>query len=358
MARSGQFGFLACYSILMSLKDVLGQEKALNLLRNSIRTRRVASSYLFQGLSGIGKRFTALNFAKALNCLSDGPEACDNCPSCRKIDSDNHPDVILVEPVKGKVEGLRPGEKEKDKKGNREIKIDQIRMLTEKLSLAPFEARYKVAIIDEAELINEEAANAFLKTLEEPPSNTVLVLISTNPETLPETVRSRCISLAFKPLGEKETEIIIKRKFQDPVLLKTLVRLSMGRPGLILKQDISGLRKDFLTALLSMTENSRSALWADKDDIRNFLDMCSLFLRDMLVCKISGEEELLINSDMAGTIKTLSKGAPAEVIIESYGITVALRGNLEYNPNKNILWNYLAAVLGKLKMNKEVISNA
>lgn len=348
---------MACYPILMSFKDVIGQEKAIDLLRNSIRTRRTASSFLFHGLSGIGKRLTAVNFAKALNCFTESGDACDHCPSCKKIDSESHPDIILVEPVKGKVEGLRPGEKEKDKKGNREIKIDQIRILREKLALAAFEARCKVAIIDEAELINEEAANAFLKTLEEPPSNTVIILISTSPEKLPDTVRSRCISIGFKPLGEKETETILGKKYQERDLLRALVRLSMGRPGLVLEEDITGLRKDFLSALLAMAGNGR-ATWEDKDDIRNFLDTCGLFLRDMLVYKITGDEELLVNSDMSRTIKMLGKGAPADVIIESYGVTVALKGNLEYNPNKNILWNYLAAVLGKLKMDKEVLSNA
>jgi len=351
----------------MSLKDVIGQESAINVLRKAISAGRVASAYLFQGLSGTGKMFTAINFAKALNCESgkDADEgqfgindSCDKCPSCRKINDENHSDLLIVEPVKGEVKGLRPINGEKQKKGNREIKVDQIRMLEGALSLKAYEARYKVAIIDEAHLMRVEAANAFLKTLEEPPPGTVIILVSASPERLPDTVRSRCLTLNFKPLGEKEMDALLGPKFPDPETRQTLIKLSTGRPGLALSGDLFEKRKDFLKSLSEMAAGSRTVAWTDKEDIEDFIDMCGLLLRDVLIYKLTRDEGLLINTDISKSINSLTKGVLEEVIIDCYGKIAALRGNLVYNPNKSILWNYMGTVLGKLKMGNEAFANA
>ena len=157
----------------MSFKDVIGQDKAVGILLRTIQRGRVPSSYIFAGESGIGKKLAALNLAKALNCVgkerspenmgllddaasqSGGPDseidACDQCSSCLKIDKGIHPDFLMIAPESG------------------QIRIEEIRAIDEALSLKAFEGRYKVVIVDDADTMNQYAANAFLKTLEEPP---------------------------------------------------------------------------------------------------------------------------------------------------------------------------------------------
>ncbi|MEK6653183.1 MAG: DNA polymerase III subunit delta', partial [Nitrospirota bacterium] len=148
----------------MALKDIIGQEKAINILLGTLSQNRIPSSYLFAGESGIGKKFTAVNFAKTLNCLNSQPsDCCDECPSCKKIDSQTHPDFMMVTPEKS------------------EIRVEEVRAIEEALSFAPYEGKRKVVIVDEAEAMNASAANAFLKTLEEPPPQSIIILIASSP---------------------------------------------------------------------------------------------------------------------------------------------------------------------------------
>ena len=189
----------------------------MDILLRTLSRNRVPSAYLFAGESGIGKKFAALNFAKALNCLnpvtragdpgnpelhtqdpelktlnSEPLDACDECTSCKKIDATTHPDIVLVTPEKG------------------EIRVGEIRAVEDALSFKPFEGRRKVVIIDEADAMNQAAANAFLKTLEEPPDESLLILIAAHPDMLPETIRSRCCRLNFVPLAPDECAKVIE----------------------------------------------------------------------------------------------------------------------------------------------------
>ncbi|HDK41429.1 MAG TPA: DNA polymerase III subunit delta', partial [Nitrospirae bacterium] len=186
----------------MALKQVIGQERALKILRRCIAKNRIAHAYLFAGEDGIGKKLTAVNFAKTLNCRNNADDSlftagekeksaveadsCDNCSSCVKIDKRSHPDVFFIAPENG------------------QIKVNAIRRLEESLSYKAFEGNWKIAVIDGAETLNQSAANAFLKTLEEPPGRSVLVLISSMPELVPLTVRSRCQRINFSPLPLKK----------------------------------------------------------------------------------------------------------------------------------------------------------
>jgi DNA polymerase-3 subunit delta' len=364
----------------MSLADVIGQDSALNVIRSAIKTGRVGSAYLFQGLSGTGKLFAAVNFAKALNCQENeetgqegifGEESplkgenktdsCDNCESCKKIDAEIHPDVIILRPTKKPekdIDSIRAYDAEKSSRGNREIKVKQIRLLEEALSLSAYNARYKAAIIEEAELMRAEAANAFLKTLEEPPQGTVIILVTASPERLPDTVRSRCLALNFKPLPESEMEKILGAKCPSPEERQTLIRLSMSRPGLALSGDLLEKRKDFMKALSELLSGAKTPSWADREDIMDFIEMCALLLRDALIYKITRGKGPLINTDISKSINSFGKGASEEDIIDCYGKITALRANLVYNPNKSILWNYMGAVMAKLNIRREAFSNA
>lgn len=316
----------------MSLRDVVGQESALRMLLGARRMGRVASSYLFAGEQGIGKRFTALNFAKALNCLNpvdgDYGDACDKCPSCIKIDAGTHPDFLLIEP------------------DGDQIKVEQVRRLEEALSLTAYEAKVKVAVVDDAEAMNASAANAFLKTLEEPPPESLIILVSSSPDRLPETIRSRCSRINFRPLGPGACEEVMKKRASARKALPVLVRLSMGRPGLALGEDLLKER-DMVMGDLEGTAGKHP--WKDRKDIERWLEMSMLLLRDMAVLKATGSAEGLINRDMAAELGEMSEKAALTGIIEAYGKLMQLKSRLGFNLNKAITWNYAQSVMEGFK---------
>ena len=178
-----------------TFKEVIGQELVVRTLINAIKTKRISSAYLFAGPRGTGKTTLARIFAKALNCenLVDGYEPCNQCQNCLQINEGKFLDLIEIDAATHRG-------------------IDQIRELKEAIKFAPSAGRYKVWILDEAHMLTLEASNALLKTLEEPPSHAILILATTNPQKLPETIISRCQVFEFKRLTpfqiQKKLELI------------------------------------------------------------------------------------------------------------------------------------------------------
>jgi DNA polymerase-3 subunit delta' len=320
----------------MALSDIKGQDIALRMLAGARRRGRLASSYLFAGEEGIGKRAVAVNFSKALNCLDpQGPEgyrdSCDRCPSCRKTDHGTHPDFLLIEPENGM------------------IKVEHIRRLDEFLSFKAFEGGMKTVIVDDAETMNASAANAFLKTLEEPAPATLIVLVSSRADWLLPTIRSRCSRVNFRPLPPEECrEVVEKKTGRDAGVL---VRLSMGRPGLALRADMAKERDAFLASLARMLSSDGKPSWGDRQDMERWMDLCMLLLRDMAVMKVTGEAGELINEDRAEELMRMSRALSLDAILERYARLNALRASLLFNLNKGITWNYTATLLGELKTN-------
>jgi DNA polymerase III subunit delta' len=217
----------------MSFDNIKGQDRAIGFLRCAIQNNRVGHAYVFFGPEGVGKRLTAVNFAKALNCAAPkdgGPcdpstgsgshpkpvAGCDECISCRKIDAMNHPDFIVLSP-------------EKD---SALIKIDAVRELARDISLKPYEARKKVYIIDDAALMKHEAQNALLKTLEEPVTDSVLILVTGDISRLFSTIRSRAQEVRFFPLAADEVkEVLIGVHGIEKTRAHILAHISSGTPG-------------------------------------------------------------------------------------------------------------------------------
>lgn len=312
----------------MALKNIIGQERGLRILLGTLRRGRVPSAMLISGDGGIGKKLAALNYAKAVNCLQPvGGDCCDVCISCRKIDAGIHPDVALL---------LPEGE---------EIKIEVIRKLEETLFLKPYEGRKKVAIIDDADLMNINAANAFLKTLEEPPAESLIVLVASNPDSLPDTITSRCTRVRFYPLPPEAVERVLSGA--APGERGLAVSLSMGRPGLALSGDLQGEREWFARLLEAMLQGEPKELWADKSEMKSWLDMAAVFLRDLAIARISGDE--------SGSLHGASPYRPprqvaAERVVEVYQQLRRLRDLLDFNLNKSISWNYAARILQTLHL--------
>ncbi len=203
----------------MSWRHIRGHDERVRLFERVRRRSRLAHAYLFTGPSGVGKRLFALELAKALLCEGRNDrqtlEACDHCTSCSLFDAATHPDFFLTS---------RPEE-------SLEVPIESIRELCQAFSLKPARGRVKVAVLDDADDLNTEAANCFLKTLEEPPPGALLILIGNSVDLQLPTIVSRCQVVRFSPLPDQLVEELLRRDEAAPNLLPALVRLSRGSPG-------------------------------------------------------------------------------------------------------------------------------
>lgn len=339
----------------MSLKNLIGQDRAVEKILRLLENGKIATSYLFCGEPGIGKKTAAVSLAKALNCLRPAtsdrvpnlidekgapatsafsnlhPEinydACDECDSCRKIDAGAHPDFLVVSPEEN------------------HIRVEEIRMIEDALSFKAFEGRKKVVVIDGAESMNLAAANAFLKTLEEPPADSVLILVSSRPDLLPATIASRCSRINFTPLSFDSCRNVLSGRISEKDL-EIVTRLSMGRPGSAFSTDLVEERTWFLDLLKAMLQAERDG-WASRQEIELWFDYLTVFLRDIAVLKITGDASKLINADLGKFLAGLSKSVDLKGIIKMQKELDSLKGLLIFNLNKSITWNYTSSLLRK-----------
>lgn len=221
----------------MSFKNIQDQDVALRLLRGIVRRGRVPNGLLFWGPEGVGKRLAAYEFAKAVNCTESPEDACDDCLSCRKIDHRNHADVVYISPT-GKM---------------RIIKKEVVEDLNEMTTFRPFESATRIVIIEDADRMNEAAQNKFLKTLEEPPSNTSFVLLSAQPRFLLPTIRSRCQRVRFGALRSETIAAMLSRvpkiSQEERCALAALAAGSMARAMELVETDRRKIVMNFIGRL-------------------------------------------------------------------------------------------------------------
>ncbi|MFB0527315.1 MAG: DNA polymerase III subunit delta' [bacterium] len=238
----------------MKFSEIVGQEVAVNILKKSIENKRSHHAYLFVGPDGVGKRTTAIAFAKGLNCRSSYSDGCDLCDSCRKIENGTHPDVELIGPREG---GLT-------------ISIEQIRNLQRRVSYKPLEGNWKVYIIDDAASATEEAANCLLKTLEEPPPQVILILITENIYRLLSTVRSRCQLILFRQIPRTLIEKILRDRYEvAPEEARSLAWLSSGSIGRALYY-LERETPEFVERLREIFEREGSLIVGDYGSVFQF----------------------------------------------------------------------------------------
>lgn len=202
----------------MSWQRIRGHDDLVASFKDLVNRGRLAHAYLFVGPSGVGKKLFATELAKALLCERAGGrlDACGQCPSCLLVDAGTHPDLLTA---------ARPEEKN-------DLPIETIRELTEKLYLKPARGGYKIAIIDDADDFNEASANCFLKTLEEPPPKSLLILLATDPERQLSTIVSRCQVVRFSPLPADLISNLLVDQGLDADKARRLARMSAGSLGL------------------------------------------------------------------------------------------------------------------------------
>jgi DNA polymerase-3 subunit delta' len=283
----------------MSFEGIIGQDRVVRFLRRAYKKNRIPHALLFTGIPGTGKRTTALALARLLQCQSArGTVACGICPSCKKIDSGNHPDLVFIKPS-----GVF-------------IKTEQIRTLRKEFVLKPFEGNRRIAIISDAHTMNLEAANTFLKILEEPPRDSFMILTAHQVSDLLPTIISRCQHIAFAPLPPKLiAEKLVAERKSDRQMADIEAIYAQGSLGMALQADLqkvaqerdwmveqfSALSLNRMNHLLSIAE----ILSKDKDNLLNNLEILKVWVRDILFGKLYPKK--ILNKDLVEKIDTVSR---------------------------------------------------
>jgi DNA polymerase-3 subunit delta' len=291
----------------MPFSDIVGHERAKALLQAAIARDRLAHAYLFHGTNRIGKRLLAIRLAQALLCDDAGAlslrDGCGLCRSCRQIDAHIHPDFTVIRPD--------------PEQANPQVKIEQIREIEQHLIYRPLIGNRKICLIDDADRLTIGAANALLKTLEEPPDHSLFLLITSRPSALPVTIRSRCQAIRLTPPARTQIEAaVILRRNLPPADARFLAILSEGQLGRALEWDVEEekTRREELTSLLT-PPGLRSAgavlttaeTLAKSDRAAEALEWLHGRLRDMLISAVRGAPDDMLEPDR------LSRGSSVDV---------------------------------------------
>ncbi len=311
----------------MTFDTIIGHKQQKNILLKALDSQHVAHAYLFEGPDGIGKRMMALAFVRTILC-KDGT-GCGKCHSCLKVDHENHPDIHLLT-----ADGAA-------------IKIAQIRSLQQELSLRPLESHYKICLIDGAEHFTNGAANALLKTLEEPQPGTIMILLTNHPEKLLPTIRSRCQRLPFSRLPKQQLAIMLAQKLElDDTTATVLAALSEGsfkkalgsnrdlflekRPKLI--QSLSALSAGSTIPTFSFADE----LEMEKETLTDILDIFQSFYRDILLLKHNRPEEELVNLDLLEVLRHQNDLTTSASLLVKLKALDSARFHLQRNVNRRL----------------------
>lgn len=327
----------------MSFNKIIGHEEQISYLKKIIRDNTNASSYLFTGPEAIGKKITAVNFAKALNCLNFKDDICDECASCKKIDSFNFPDLHIIKP---------------SGKGSA-IKIDTVREIRREAYLKPYEGKFKVFIIDDADNLTQESQNALLKILEEPPSRTVFILITRLHHRITGTIRSRCHILRFKAISAEEiSDFLVKTYFLKREKALFLSKFSGGKIGEAIKMKDSDMieRKNAIINKIKNMNMERNC--SDKSILKENLEIMLSWYRDIFVSKTGYDEKFLFNIDRKDDILREANKFKEENLENIINKLITLNSYIDANVNPKIVMDALLSEVEDLERINNVRSSS
>ncbi|MQF64505.1 DNA polymerase III subunit delta' [SAR202 cluster bacterium AC-409-J13_OGT_754m] len=322
--------------------NVIGQNLALNYLKKSFASNRLSHAYLFVGPAQIGKMTLALNLAQAVNCTSENQnKPCGSCSQCNRTLAGKHTDVDIIKAYEPSRNGTT----------RHRIGIDQIRELQHKLNLKPFEGAFRVTIFDDAERMTEEASNALLKTLEEPPSQSLLILLSSQETQLLPTIKSRCIKLKFNPLPVKEIIDHILANYSTKEDTAHLIgRLSKGCLGWAIEASINprileerviqvnsilNLMDSGLEDRFRESDNLVTALYNNRKEALQILKEWLGVWRDIMLIK-NASVNLITNTDYTDILKSKSMKYSSEQILNTINRIQNSIESLDNNANPRL----------------------
>ncbi|MEE9611719.1 MAG: DNA polymerase III subunit delta' [Desulfatiglandales bacterium] len=339
--------------------QILGQDRAVNFLKGVLTKGKIPHAYLFAGIPGVGKTATALALTRAINCHEPkNPEGCGRCQSCRQIMSGNFPDLVSIEPA------------------GQNIKIEQIRDLNRTLCFKPVSGKYRVSLVHQAETMTAEAANSFLKTLEEPPQNNILILSVTEPLALLPTIVSRCQKVFFRPLSVKAiAQWLMDKKNVEKEMASVLAKIcegSLGRAVHMCESDFLEKRQAYLFRLLQLpgltpdeglemaleyTGKSKKkdpdVLGKSNTALFDLLSTWKTWYRDLLLMKADCPADQLINIDFSQKLKNISKNVKIVDLINSFFAVDQAQRDLLRTRNSDLMMENTVLTLKRLAGQKD-----
>jgi len=325
----------------MGFSEIVGHRKPIELLRLALANGRLHHAYLFLGPEGVGKRTVALALAKAIHCGEAANDFCGRCANCARIEDRNHPDVRMIEPLAGK----------------KEISIQQIREVEKELIFRSFSGKKKIAVIDPATLMNLSSQNALLKTLEEPPQESLLILIASNAGALLPTLRSRCLRLAFGPLSpDLVAGFLVSQRGMKPNEAQVFAALSMGSLGAAVdldKRELIERRRIWLEMLSALNAGDYRAacgaaesLAGAKEESLKFLRWAETWYRDLIVHALTENSHEMINLDMLPQVQQQSAKGDLAHMLSSFAQTAGAAAGIQRNLNRRmVLEKFLFGVI-------------
>jgi DNA polymerase III subunit delta' len=332
----------------MPFRDIAGHQHLFELAGRAAVRGSLPPSLIFAGPDGVGKRMAAVALAQLLNCTSPAggagsPDSCGECASCRRIARGVHADVLIVEP-----------------EDSGTIKVEQVRDAIDRSAYRPFEGRRRVVIVDDADALVGPAQNALLKTLEEPPPASVFILVTSRPDTLLPTVRSRCQRLRFGRLSPADVAAVLTRDhgFSDEEA-QAASAMSDGSIGAALEggtEDYQDARQAAATLLqvAAASEDPRRRLegakalagagrgGSDRDELARRLHALSSMLRDIGILLSRADERRIANADLASQLKGLTRSFDGDRTIRAFSAVDRALTALERNASPKIVADWLA----------------
>lgn len=315
----------------MGFSEIIGHAAIIRSFQISLRQGLVAHAHLFSGPEGLGKKLFAFGLAKAVNCLKGNDDFCGCCDSCLRMDKGNHPDIFFLEP------------------DGQSIKIDQMRSFQSSIRYRPFMAKRRVCIIDQAEVMTVSAANALLKTLEEPPGEMMLILITSNLDVILPTIRSRCQVHSFRPLSQDEmTRLLMERLAVPADKVRLLSAFAQGSLKKVQGLELADLltKRERMMALMELLktqsidrffQEAKQLTEAENpEDLQKFLHLWLYWYYDIWRYQVTASEHLLMNLDCQDQIRRQASLWPRLKIEENIRLVFEACQALQRNANRQL----------------------
>lgn len=326
---------------MAGFKDIIGHKKEIAHLEQAIKTGKVSHAYIFNGDKGAGKKTLADAFAMTLQCTGEGKRPCGTCHSCRQAASGNHPDIIYL----------------RHEKPN-SIGVEDVRtQLTDDIMIRPYNGNYKVYIISDAEKMTQQAQNAILKTIEEPPEYAVIILLTTNDQMFLDTIRSRCVVLNLKPVSDEQLKAYLMDQIQVPDYQADIcAAFAQGNIGkavrLASSEDFTAIKASAMSLIRKAGEMEISDLidyvkevQEYKISIQDYLDILALWYRDMVYYKATKDIDGIVFKDELRTIRETVKKCSYEGAEEVMKAIESAKTRLNANVNFDLTMELLFLVI-------------
>lgn len=326
---------------MLNFHDIVGHEQIKEHFQMAIENQKVSHAYILTGEAGMGRKSLAHAFALALLCEKGKAEPCMECHACKQVLSGNHPDLIHVTHEKPN-----------------SIGVDDIReQINDTIMVRPYSSYYKIYIVDEAEKMTQQAQNALLKTIEEPPSYAVIILLTTNQEAFLPTILSRCVQLKLKPLRDFTVKSYLTDALHVPEadadIFAAFARGNLGKAiSLVSSEDFKLMHQEVLKLLKSIQNmdisellDSIKTLKEQNLDIYECLDFIQMWYRDVLLYKVTKDLNLLIFKDQYRSINEISTNSSYEKLERVLEAIDKARVRLDANVNMELAMELMLMVM-------------